>query len=53
MKEGMEGINGNGKHKEKSYIVADENYMVRATMVASLLDKHRLFYCHHSLNNTV
>lgn len=39
MQEGMDEIDGNGKHKEKSYIVAYVNYIVRAIMVASLLEK--------------
>lgn len=38
MQEGMDEIDGNGKQR-KSYIVADVNYIVRAIMVASLLEK--------------
>lgn len=35
--------------KETSYIVADMYYIVKPTMVASVLNMYRLFY--HSLNN--
>lgn len=45
---------GDGKYLEKKiYVVADVYYVVRPTMVGSVLTTYRLFSsCHDSLNNT-
>lgn len=41
------------KTKIQNYVVADVCYVVRFTMVASVLNLYRLFSCHYSQNNTV